>query len=66
MTLKKKGLYATSSKCEFHKDTVEYLRFILSPDRLHMSEDKVKTILDWPEPQKVKDVQSFLGFCNFY
>ena len=31
-----------------------------------MSKDKVKTILDWPEPRKVKDVQSFLGFCNFY
>ena len=43
-------LYASPSKCEFHKDTVEYLRFILSPDGLHMSEDKIKTILDWPEP----------------
>jgi len=31
-----------------------------------MSEDKVKTILSWPEPRKVKDVQSFLGFANFY
>ena len=31
-----------------------------------MSEDKVKIILDWPTPRKVKDVQSFLGFANFY
>ena len=31
-----------------------------------MDPKKVKTILDWPEPKKVKDVQSFLGFCNFY
>lgn len=43
-------LYAAPHKCEFHKDTIEYLGFILSPDRLHMAEDKVKTILDWPEP----------------
>ena len=64
--LQANGLYASPSKCEFHKDTVEYLRFILSPDGLHMSEDKVKTILDWPEPQKVKDARSFLWFCNFY
>ena len=31
-----------------------------------MAQDKVQFILDWPEPRKVKNVQSFLGFCNFY
>ena len=30
-----------------------------------MDPDKVKVIQDWPEPQKVKDIQSFLGFANF-
>ena len=53
-------------KCEFYKESVEYLGFILSTDGLHMAQDKVQMILDWPEPQKVKNVQSFLGFCNFY
>ena len=45
---------------------MEYLRFILLSDGLHMAQDKVQCIVDWPEPRKVKDVQSFLGFCNFY
>jgi len=31
-----------------------------------MSLDKIQTISDWPEPHKVKDIQSFLGFANFY
>ena len=31
-----------------------------------MSSNKIKTILEWPTPRKVKDVQSFLGFANFY
>ena len=31
-----------------------------------MSDDKIKIIQDWPEPKKVKDIQSFLGFANFY
>ena len=31
-----------------------------------MADDKIHAILDWPEPRKVKDVQSFLGFANFY
>jgi hypothetical protein len=31
-----------------------------------MDKSKVKAVVDWPEPRKVKDVQSFLGFANFY
>src|SRR3979490_3028899 len=31
-----------------------------------MAEYKIKCILEWPEPRKVKDIQSFLGFANFY
>jgi len=31
-----------------------------------MDQAKVQVINDWPEPRKVKDVQSFLGFANFY
>jgi hypothetical protein len=31
-----------------------------------MDSAKVKVIHDWPEPRKVKDIQSFLGFANFY
>jgi len=60
------GLFAKPEKCEFHSDSVEYLGYRLSPDSLTMSPDKIQTISDWPEPQKVKDIQSFLGFANFY
>ena len=31
-----------------------------------MALNKVQIIQDWPEPHKVKDIQSFLGFANFY
>ena len=31
-----------------------------------MDPGKVQAITDWPEPRKVKDIQSFLGFANFY
>ena len=62
----KNGLYASLPKCEWHKDEVEYLGYILTTEGLRMDQKKIQTILDWPEPCKVKDVQSFLGFCNFY
>jgi len=59
------GLFAKLEKCEFHSDSVEYLGYCFSPDGLTMSPDKIQTISNWPEPQKVKDIQSFLGFTNF-
>ena len=31
-----------------------------------MAANKVQVIQDWPEPRKIKDIQSFLGFINFY
>ena len=39
---------------------------MLSPSGLTMAADKVQVIQDWPEPQKIKDIQSFLGFANLY
>jgi len=62
--LHKAGLYA--EKCEFHSKSVEYLEYILSLSGLTMSDNKVKIIQDWPEPKKVNNIQSFLGFANFY
>ena len=64
--LRKYRLYARSDKCEFHRTSVEFLGYILSTEGLTMARDKVQVIQDWPEPRKVKDIQSFLGFANFY
>ena len=59
-------LFAHADKCEFHVTSCEYLRYMLSPKGLTMVPYKVQIIQDWPKPQKVKDVQSFLSFTNFY
>ena len=59
-------LFAKLEECEFHLDSVEYLSHCLSPEGLTMSPDKITTIANWPEPHKVKDIQSFQGFMNFY
>ncbi len=47
-------------------DTIEYLGFILTLTGLHMDPTKVAAIQSWLEPQNVCDMQSFLGFVNFY
>ena len=62
----KASLYAKAEKYKFYSESVEYLGYILSPSGLTMSDDKVKIIQDQLEPKKVKNIQSFLDFTNFY
>ena len=31
-----------------------------------MENDKVKVVKEWKTPTKIKEVESFLGFANFY
>jgi hypothetical protein len=64
--LSEAGLYLKPEKCEFHHQEVKYLGFIISTNSTKMDPAKVATVQEWPEPRNVKDVQSFLGFTNFY
>src|SRR6266481_1412908 len=64
--LRTNSLFAHADKCEFHVTSCKYLRYMLSLEGLTMASNKVQIIQDWPKPRKVKDIQSFLGFANFY
>ena len=59
-------LYGRLHKCDFLKERVEYLGFEVSKDGVHASPEKVRAVVDWPRPQAVKDVRSFLGLASFY
>src|SRR5882724_2716471 len=60
------GLFATADKCKFHITSCKYLGYMLSPKGLTIAPYKVQIIQDWPVPKKVKGIQSFLSFANFY
>ena len=59
-------LYFKPEKCTFHASSIDYLGVILEKGMTRMDPIKIKGVRDWPTPAKVKDVRSFLGFCNFY
>ena len=59
-------LYFKLEKCIFHAPSIDYLGVILEGGVTHMDPIKVAGIHDWPTLQTVKDIRSFLGFCNFY
>ncbi|KAG9590724.1 hypothetical protein KCU77_g7839, partial [Aureobasidium melanogenum] len=64
--LREAGLQVDITKCEFNVEQVEYLGLVVTTEGTRMDPKKVQTILEWPELKNVKDVQSLLGFANFY
>ena len=64
--LRKNKLFLKPGKCEFEKTKVEYLGVIISHNSVEMDPVKVAGVADWPTPTSKKEVQSFLGFTNFY
>ncbi len=64
--LRKVGLYAEIEKCQFHVQEAIYLGLVISHKGIKKNPQKVETVREWPQPQNLKNVQSFLGFANFY
>ena len=60
------NLFAKLEKCDLHVERTQFLGFTITPKGLTMNEDKLKSIMEWPIPKNIKELQSFLGLCNFY
>ena len=54
------------SKCQFSVEKTEFLGYIIEPGEITTDPRKVRAIVEWDTPRNIKDVQSFLGFANFY
>ena len=59
-------LFVKPEKCVWEAPRVDYLGLILERGVTRMDPAKITGISNWPTPTSVKQVRSFLGFCNFY
>ncbi|SJL02762.1 uncharacterized protein ARMOST_06098 [Armillaria ostoyae] len=64
--LRENKLFLKAEKCEFEVLETEYLGVIISEGQIRMDPVKLAGIAEWPTPTKKKELQSFLGFTNFY
>src|SRR5882757_5271673 len=64
--LQKNKLCVKPDKCEFHQNEVEFLGFIVRNRKIKMDPGKVAAVREWKSPTTKKEVQTFLGFANFY
>ena len=64
--LMENNLFVKPDKCFFFVEKVEFLGFIIHNGRIKMDQTKLNGIAKWPPPTTLKQLRSFLGFCNFY
>jgi hypothetical protein len=64
--LQEAGLQVDIRKCEFEVTKTTFLGFVISDHGVQVDPTKTAIIRNWKKPSTKKEVQSFLGFCNFY
>ena len=53
-------------KCVWRAQEVEFLGYVIGKKGIEMAKNKEEAVLDWKTPKSLTEVQSFLGFANFY
>jgi len=62
----KHNLCFKRSKCDFNMEEIPILGVIVGKKQVKMEQEKINTVKEWKTPTRVKDVESFLEFANFY
>ena len=64
--LHKFGLQLNLEKCALGQTEVKFLGFTINENGYKPLEDKVKSIVEYPQPKTVDELRRFLGMMNFY
>ena len=60
------GLRLKPRKCNFAKESVEYLGHVVSADGIQTDPQKLRAVNEYPTPSDVKSLRSFLGLASYY
>ena len=60
------NLRLNPKKCQVAMSEVNYLGFIINGVTIRPDPSKTQVVKDLTAPKNITDVQSFLGFCNYY
>ena len=47
-------------------EEIPILGVVMDQEQVKMENDKIKAVKKWSIPTKIKEMESFLGFTNFY
>ena len=61
-----KNLYFKLKKCEFHKQKIKYLEYIIIIKKLKINSEKIKTVLKFLTSEYIKNIQTFQKLTKYY
>jgi hypothetical protein len=64
--LRHHNLYTQEDKCEFGLEELGFLGHIVSAEGIRPDPNKTSIIDEWPTPQNITELRSFLGLANYY
>ena len=64
--LRQAHLKLKPKKCSLFGTSVSFLGHIVSRDGIHCDPSKIDVVRDWPSPNNLKELRSFLGLCSYY
>ena len=64
--LKAAGLKLKPSKCELFRKQINYLGHVVGHKGVATDPKKIEAVTEWPRPNTVTEVRSFLGFVGYY
>lgn len=64
--LQEHKLYASPKKCEFMKSETEFLGLIVDREGIRVHPQKCEVIKNWPAPQSLTELRSFVGLVQFF
>ena len=64
--LSQAGLKLRPDKCKFAARKIHYLGHVVSKEGIFPDPDKISAVFEYPTPQNVKEVKTFLGLSSYY
>ena len=64
--LKEAGLKLKPKKCKLFAREITHLGHVISAGGIAVSPEKISAVSEWPVPETVTDVRSFLGTASYY
>jgi hypothetical protein len=64
--LREHQLYTKFRKCDFFHKQVYYLGHVIYEEGVAVDPDKIRYIMEWPTPNDVSDIRSFMVLTRYY